>query len=121
MSPGDGHGLLPFTPKEHDVRIARDGQIYYVRGVKKGEPLRSDLFDASGLGEVIASLLLSWLLASWWNRQTTWKVGVLRYPDTAWGGRLRIAHKELLPPGEQPAARIAELVNQVHQGRFDPP
>jgi hypothetical protein len=120
MPQGEPHDPLPFTPHEHDVRIVRDPWVYYVRGVKKSEPLRSnDFTDASGVVEAILSLLVGWVLTRWWDRQTTWKVGVMRYPHTVWGGRIRILHKELLPDGEPPAARIAELVADVNQGRFD--
>jgi hypothetical protein len=112
--------LLPFAPKDHDVRIVRATWIYYVRGVRKSEPLRSnDFTDALGIVEVILSLLMGWVLTNWWDRQTTWKVGVLRYPDTALGGRIRILHRERLPDGEPPAARIAELVIEVNHGRLD--
>jgi hypothetical protein len=81
MTRGEPHDPLPFTPHDHDVRIVRGTWVYYVRGVKKSEPLRSnDFTDASGIVETILSLLVGWTLARWWDRQTTWKVGVMRYP-----------------------------------------
>ena len=35
--------MLPFTPHEHDVRIARNGWVFYVRAVKVGEPFLGDV------------------------------------------------------------------------------
>jgi hypothetical protein len=35
-----GPELLPFTPHDHDRRVERDGWVFFVRGVKKYEPLR---------------------------------------------------------------------------------
>jgi hypothetical protein len=115
------HEVISFEPHAHDVRISQNGWVYWVRGVKRSEPLRSDMHmvDTSGVGAIILSLLLGWALEAWWERQTTWKVGVLRYKDSLLGGRIKILLKEVLPSGEQPGPRIAELAEKVRSGAFD--
>ena len=122
-SQGEPADLLPFTPNDHDVRIVRDRWVYYVRGVKKSQPLRHDgfFFDAAGVVEAVLSVLVIGATTIWWDRQTTWKVGVLRYPRTTTWRRIRILHKELLPDGQPPTTRIAELVDDINHGRFDVP
>ena len=50
---------------------------------------------------------------------TTWKVGVLRYKDRKLSGRIRVIHKDTLPPGQEPYERIAQLVRAVNDGVFD--
>jgi hypothetical protein len=120
---GDEHSreVMSFEPHSHDVRISQNGWVYWVRGVKRSEPLRSDrhTVDFSGVGGLILSLLLGWALEAWWERQTTWKVGVLRYKDSVMGGRIKLLFKEALPSGEQPGPRIAELADKVRSGAFD--
>lgn len=111
--------MLPFTPHDHDVRVERDGWVFFVRGVKKYEPFRGDAtWDGTLSG--ILFLLIAWSLAHLlWQAQDTWKVGILRYRSSRWGGRIKIVHKEQMPRGEQPYGRIRELVDEVHRGVYD--
>jgi hypothetical protein len=47
------------------------------------------------------------------------KVGVLCYPRSWWGGRIRVLLKERPPDGQDPKARVQELVDAVNRGEFD--
>ncbi len=59
------------------------------------------------------------LAALFLSRMGTWKVGILRYKDRKLGGRIRVIHKETLPPGQEPRQRIVQLVRAVNDGTFD--
>ncbi|WP_344294909.1 hypothetical protein, partial [Actinopolymorpha rutila] len=105
---------LPFTPRDHDVRIYRGEWIFYVRAVKVGEPL------VNGVGADNPAILTPIMNALFWNRVKGWKVGVLRYRNHWWkAGRIRIVYKERLAPSQAPDQRIAELVRAVNDGSFD--
>jgi hypothetical protein len=129
---------LRFTPGPYDVRverrIGRRQEVLWVRAVKRGQPLRYDpelfrrdaLLSADPTTRLVVAVLrlvavpverLVWHPRI--ERSTTWKVGVI---DPR-GGRLgadRLLHRERLPKGVDPQARIAELVGEVEAGRFDP-
>ena len=112
---------LPFTPKDHDVRIARDGWVYYVRGVKRSEPLDGGI----GFGDGSLSGVAIWLLIGLagrllWRFQKSWKVGVVRFVDDDRVMPTSVLHEEKLASGVRPSARIAELVSAVESGSFDP-
>jgi hypothetical protein len=111
---------LPFTPKTHDVRLARDRWVYYVRGVKRSEPLDGGigLGDASLFGVAVWSLstLVGRLV---WRFQKAWKVGVVRFVDNGRVMPASVVHEERLTAGVAPDARISELVADVQSGRFD--
>ena len=110
----DPQEMLPFTPREHDVRIARGGWIFYVRGVKVGEPL---VRGVAGDDPVILTPIMN---ALFWNRVKTWKVGVVRFKDSNWWrGWSWVVYKERLAPGQAPHQRIAELAKAVNDGTFD--
>lgn len=111
--------MLPFTPHDHDQRVEHGGWVFFVRGVKKSEPLRGDATWDGSLGGFVLLILTIGLLHLWWKSQDTWKVGVLRYRSGRLGGRITVVHKELLPPRQGPTRRIAELVEEVERGRFD--
>lgn len=119
--PGDKEWpeILPFTPREHDQRVERDGWVFFVRGVKKSEPLRGDATWDGSIGGLVLLILSLGLVHLWWKSQDTWKVAVLRHRSSRLGGRIAVVHKELLPTGQEPTRRIAELVEDVEQGRFD--
>lgn len=111
--------ILPFTPHDHDVRLERNGSVYYIRGVKRYEPFRGDAtWDGTlgGLVMLLATVIAAHLL---WRSQDTWKVGVLHYQPSRLGGRIRLIHKERLPRGEQPDPRIQQLVEGVQRGDYD--
>ncbi len=112
---------LPFTAKDHDVRIARDGWVYYVRGVKRSEPLDGGLGFGDGSLFGVAIWLLSGLAGRLlWRFQKSWKVGVVRFVDNDRVMPTSVVHEERLASGVRPGARIAELVSAVESGRFDP-
>jgi hypothetical protein len=115
-------GELGFEPRDHDVRIERDGWVYWVRGVKSVEPfLRDWVGSATGIGEFIFAAGLARALDLWWRRRRAWKVGVVRFKGSQWGpsGRFVVVHKEVLPSGMEPTERIAQLVASVRFGEFD--
>lgn len=119
---------MPPPPlRDHEVRIARRGWIFYVRGVKVGEPFRRDntptFGDCSWQGILLALILtpiINGVAALIYGRVRTWKVGVLCHKDTKWAGIIRVVYKERLAPGQDPDQRIAELVAAVNHGTFDP-
>ena len=114
-SPGQ-NDPIQFTPEEHDVRLERGEWIFYVRGVKRGERFIGGA--PTGLEGIVFALTLGLLWAARQERLNRWKVGVVRFRKD-WRGRIRLVHKETLPPGEGPQRRIAELVEEVSAGRFD--
>ncbi|GAB3246885.1 hypothetical protein GCM10027425_02450 [Alteromonas gracilis] len=119
MASDDGGEMLPFTPRDHDVRIERGGWIFYVRGVKRFESLRT---ETAWDGHPASLPLLAVVkLIAFVSReaQDTWKVGVLRCPSGWFGGLIRVVHQETLPPEVHPQERIAELVAEVEAGAFD--
>lgn len=113
---------LGFEPRDHDVRVERDGWVYWVRGVKSVEPLRRDwVGSATGIGEFILAAVLTRTLDLWWRRRRAWKVGVVRFKNSQWGpsSRFVVVYKQVLPPGVEPTVRIADLVSEVRAGYFD--
>ncbi|WP_157181154.1 hypothetical protein [Actinopolymorpha alba] len=107
------------TPRDHDVCVARGGWIFYVRGVKVGEPFVGNLtWDGSLVGLILLPIMKGAAFL-FWGRVKTWKVGVVRVKDTKWGGRIRVVYKERLTAGQSPNLRIAELVAAVNDGTFD--
>lgn len=119
MASDEGHEMLPFTPRDHDVRIERGEWIFYVRGVKRFESFRiGTRWDGSpGSLPLLAIVKLLAFVSD--RAQDTWKVGVLRCPSGWFGGLIRVVHQETLPPEVHPRARIAELVAEVESGAFD--
>ncbi len=110
---------MPFTPGEHDVRVVRQGCVYWVRVVKRGQPLRWDLSWDGSIGGFVAFLLVGWLLERWWASRSDWTVGVLCHRDSFWG-RLRVVHKELVPAGKNPVERVNDIAVAIEAGRFSP-
>lgn len=50
--------MLPFTSHDHDVRVTRNGWVFYVRRVKAGEPFGGDVtWDGNLIGLVLTPLL----------------------------------------------------------------
>ena len=112
---------IPFTPKDHDVRIAREGWVYYVRGVKRSESLDGGMgFGDASLFGIAVWLLYGVLGGLLWHFQKSWKVGVVRFIDNGKVMPTSVVLEERLQPGVWPGARIAELVKDVESGRFDP-
>ncbi|HSX67403.1 hypothetical protein [Nocardioides sp.] len=111
---------ISFEPNEHDVKVTREGWHYWVRAVKSGQPLKSDVFKGGDLFDEVLNFMFGSLHQRWLDGRETWKVGILAYRDSGWGGRFKVLHKELLAPGLQPDDRIAQLVNDVEAGRFHP-
>lgn len=112
---------LPFTAADHDVRIPRDGWVYYVRAVKRGEPLDGGTGFGDGSLFGIAIWLLSGLVVRLLSRfQKSWMVGVVRFVDNDRVMPTSVIHEEKLASGVRPSARIAELASDVESGRFDP-
>ena len=111
----------------HDARETRvvdpTGLVYSVRAVPRGVRLRKreNLGPVPGTsaGDVFASVLadvVSPLISAWRaEKQTGWKIGVLRD-----GGLLgqAIVHKEISAAGMDPAARIEEIVRLIRSGEF---
>lgn len=119
MASDEGHEMLPFTPRDHDVRIERGRWIFYVEW---GQALRvAPHRDSVGRALCQPALLAIVKLIAIVSReaQDTWKVGVLRYPSGGRAGLIRVVHKETLPLEMHPRERIAELVAEVEAGRFD--
>ena len=103
------------------MRIARDGWVYYVRGVKRSEPLDGGMGFGDGSLFGVAIWLLSGLAGRLlWRFQKSWKVGVVRFVDNDRVMPTSVVHEERLASGVWPGARIAELVSAVESGRFDP-
>jgi hypothetical protein len=119
LVPGASDPILPFTPHDHDIRIDRDGFIFYVRGVKIGEPFRATISWDGSLAGFLLTPALKVLAAAARQPVSTWKVGVLRMKNRKLGGRIKIVHRERLPRGTSPTARIAELAERVDAGDFD--
>lgn len=69
--------------------------------------LRADLRWDGDLGDAIVYLLVRWIYQRFLARRNTWKVGVLVYRDSTWGGRFRVMHKELL--GVEPVIVHSQL------------
>lgn len=111
-----GDDALPFTPGHDDVRIERGEWVYYVRAVHKGKWLRQD-FAPMDLLSFVLYLLLSGFVDSW-RAGRPWKVGVLRRRKRGLK-RLHLLHKEVLPAGQAPQARITELAHRVESGGYD--
>jgi hypothetical protein len=55
-----------------------------------------------------------------WQRRQAWKVGVVRYRAPGGVDRpIRRGPQEVLPPGEEPTERIADLVAKVRSRELD--
>jgi hypothetical protein len=111
--------FLPFEPHEHDVRIARAGWIFYVRGVKRGEPFLGRVTWDGTLAGLVMMPVVKAAGVLFHRRAKTWKVGVLRVRDRKMGGRVKVLHKESLEVGDDLLVRIDVLANDVRNGRFD--
>lgn len=121
----------PFTLRDHDVRIVRGRWIFYVRGVRVGEPFRGGVSGRGGSGwggasdwegfvlGLVLTPFIKGAAALFRSRGKTWKVGILRHRNVRWGGIIRVVYKERLAPGQAPNQRIAELVKVVNDGTFD--
>lgn len=112
-----GTDPIQFTPEPHDVRIERNGWVYYVRGVRRGERfVGGGLTPEGGVAVVLIGLVAGRRLQAWHERQP-WKVGVVCLRADG-GGIVRTVHKERA--GASPVARIAALADEVRAGRFEP-
>jgi hypothetical protein len=128
---------LRFTPGPYDVRVERKVKrrirVYWVRAVKRGQPLRFDarIFkpDPPSSPDPTTRIVLAVLTMlappverHVWHplikRSTTWKIGVIDPYGGRWGTD-RLLLKERLAPGVRPQARVTELVAEVKAGRFD--
>lgn len=94
------------------------GTTYRIRAVKKGMPLRGDITGvATGPLDFVVQFLLDTVLAAAISlrasRQDTWKLGVYRQTRAA---TERLAHKELLAPGDAPEERISTLRQRIAAG-----
>ncbi|MDC5698744.1 hypothetical protein OO014_15925 [Intrasporangium calvum] len=101
------------------IRVERNGRVYRVKAVKRGATLRP-LAPADGL-ETLVILPFAFAYFWWLDRQQSYKVGVVIDPKPTAVfafGRL-VLHKELLPPGVDPAPRMRELADEVRAGRYD--
>ncbi len=113
--------MVPFEPNHHDVRVERNGWAYWVRGVRRSEQfLGDDTLLGPGIADAVAGLVISMVHGAFAER-FRWKVGVVRVPDpsTFNSGGARVVHKEFLAIGTEPEPRIAQLVADIHAGRFD--
>jgi hypothetical protein len=109
------------TPREGDVVIERDKWAYVVRHVRHRESLTGDSWwDGTIIGGLI-TLVAGSVETIAGDTSKGWKVAVLCYPRSWWGGRLRVLLKERLPDGQDPEARVQELVDAVNCGEFDRP
>lgn len=112
----------PFDPEEHDVRLERDGWIYYVRAVRRTESLSGRGLDPNGSLLGIVVLVALEAIFGRFRERSRWKVGVVRLPSPrSWNtGRPRVLHREVLDSGEEPGPRIAALAADVEAGAFQP-
>ena len=112
---------LGFDPGPNDVRVERVPWVYWVRGVRSGEPFRERGGSGNFLADLLAAVVLVGVREMRWRRRHRWKVGVLRFRGSRWGpaSRVAIVHYEVLPRGIEPTARIAELARLVESGAFD--
>jgi hypothetical protein len=110
----------PFDPEDHDVRLERDGWIYYVRAVRRTESLAGRGLDPNGSLIGLAVLLALEAVFGRFRERLRWKVGVVRLPSPrSWNAdRPRVLHRELLGSGEYPGIRIAALAADVEAGAF---
>lgn len=111
---------VPFELYPHDVRVERGDDIYYVRGVRRWESYRASS-GGPDFNIVSIALWLTMVAAGGVLRRhsKSWKVGVLSCRRGAIGGRIRLVYKERLAMSQNPVNRIAELVQDVDEGRFD--
>jgi len=109
-----------FDPGDHDVRLERDGWIYYVRAVRRTESLSGRGLDPNGSLIGLAVLVALEAIFGRLRDRLRWKVGVVRLPSPrSWNtDRPRVLHRELLDSGEDPGIRIAELAADVGTGAF---
>ena len=113
-----GDNALPFTLGDHDVRVDRGEWVYYIRAVHRGQWLRQDLNPVMDFPSLVIYVLLSGFVDDW-RAGRPWKVGVLRLRSRGIRGPFQILRKELLPPGQGPEGRVAQLAAMVDAGEFD--
>jgi hypothetical protein len=108
--------------EELDQRVVRGGWTHYVHAVKRPRTLgKAPLSAASGLtASLLGALVEAWL--NWRARNNAWTLGIVRLGYIgSWNDQApRVIHRESLTAGETPETRIAELVEQVQSGFFDP-
>lgn len=114
--------LYEVNLRPHDERLEVGGWTYYVRAVKR----ESEFTRRSGwlAGELLIDLPLLGFRAvrRLLGRREPWTVGVVRLGSVKTWNDLtpKVMHREDLVRGEDPAGRIAELVEEVRAGRFAP-
>lgn len=113
-----GDNALSFTLGDHDVRVDRGQWVYYIRAVHRGQWLRQDLNPVMGLPSLVIYVLFSGFVDDWRARRP-WKVGVLRRRSRGTRRAFQILHKDVLPPGQGPQGRVAQLAAMVNAGEFD--
>jgi hypothetical protein len=105
--------------RDGDVFIERGKWMYVVRRATSRQSLtRESWWDGTLVG-FFGYLLFAGVEGLIAKSSHTWKVGVLRYPNTKLGGRIRVLTKEQLPEGVDPQSRVEELVVAVNKGDFD--
>jgi len=109
------------TPREGDVVIERDKWAYVVRHVRHRESLTGDSWWDGSIFGVIVLFVFEVVETIVGETSKSWKLGVLCYPRSRWGGRIRVLLKERLADGQDPEARVQELVDAVNHGEFDRP
>lgn len=99
-----------------DWKVKRDGQVYRVRAVKRGDTAGGNA-GVNDLGTGIVYFLYLGLLGI----VKQYKVAVLR--ETELGGldvtQLRLLYQEVLPKHADPKPRAQELRQLVLDGHFD--
>jgi len=103
--------------------VVRDpsGTTFRVRAVKRGMWLRGDVEDtASSLSDLVVTLVINFgillFAKSRADAKREWKIGVFRQGRAT---TLRLIHKELLPEGVSPEARMQELGTHIRAGNLD--
>ena len=107
----------------HDERVARDGWVYYVRGVKRRWQLLHGEDDGRGAGWKWVVIMGLWnTIMRALDRRRPWLLGVVRLGDVAtWNDiRARIVHVEPLRADEDLSQGVARLVAAASAGRFSP-
>lgn len=108
---------------EYDVRIVRDGWVYYVAAARWRRDLGDWWSGAFPLGAVLVQVLWLAFTRGWGLMvRPRWWVVVVRMGDVAtWNDvsvrQLRRIH---LPRGESPRECVASLVAEIEAGRFRP-
>lgn len=104
--------------REGDIVIERGEWTYIVRHVRGRESLVSENWWDGTLIGIVGTLLVAVIETVAADTSNYWKVAVLRYRTSRFG-RIRVLHKERLPDGEEPEARVNALVEAVNRGDYE--